>query len=64
MEVYLKYSENMEQIYKGTPMPKCDFSKVKFVEITLRRKCSPINLVHNFRTPPENACGGRLLNKH
>ena len=64
MEVYLKYSENMEQIYKRTPMPKCDFSKVNFIEITLRRKCSPVNLVHNFRTPPENTCGGRPLNKH
>ena len=23
-----KYSENMQQIYKRTPMPKCDFNKV------------------------------------
>ena len=23
-----KCSENMEQIYRGTPMPECDFNKV------------------------------------
>ena len=23
-----RYSENMEQIYRRTPMPKCDFNKV------------------------------------
>ena len=23
-----RYSENMEQMYKRTPMPKCDFNKV------------------------------------
>ena len=24
-----KCSENMQQIYRGTPMPKCDFNKVE-----------------------------------
>ena len=24
------YSENMHQIYRRTPMPKCDFNKVTF----------------------------------
>ena len=23
-----RYSENMQQIYRRTPMPKCDFNKV------------------------------------
>ena len=25
---YKKYSENMQQIYRRTPMPKCNFNKV------------------------------------
>ena len=29
-------------------MSKCDFNKV---EITLRHGCSPVNLLHVFRTP-------------
>ena len=36
-------SENMQQIYRRTSMPKC--------EITLRHGCSPVNLLHIFRTP-------------
>ena len=38
-------------------MSKCDFNKVasikllcNFIEITLRHGCSPVNLVHIFRT--------------
>ena len=36
-------SENMQQIYRRAPMPKCDFNKVasNFIEITLRHGCSP-----------------------
>ena len=37
-------SENMLQIYKRTPMPKCDFNKVA-IEITFRHGCSPVNLL-------------------
>ena len=47
-----------------TPLPKCDFNKVacNFIEITLRDGCSPVNLLHIFRTPfPENIFGGLLL---
>ena len=46
-------SENMQQIYWKTAMPKCDFNKChfNFIEITLRHGCSPVNLLHNFRTP-------------
>ena len=34
-------------------MPKCDFNKValQFTEITLQHGCSPVNLLHIFRTP-------------
>ena len=35
----------MQQIYRRTPMPKCDFNKVatNFNEITLEHECSPVN---------------------
>ena len=33
-----------------------------FIEITLRHGCSPVNLLHIFRTPfLENSCGGLFL---
>ena len=41
-------SENMQQIYRRTPMPKCDFNKVWN---QLRHRWSPINLLHILRTP-------------
>ena len=61
-------SENMQQSYRRTPMPKCDFNKVaklqsNFNEITLRQGCSSENLVHIFRTPFLNNTSGRLLLK-
>ena len=47
-------SGNMQQIYRRTPMPKCDFNKVallcNFIKITLWHGCSPVNLLHIFRT--------------
>ena len=43
-------------------MPKCDFNKVA-IEIALRRGCSPVNLLHIFRTPfCRNTSGWLLLN--
>ena len=53
-------SENMQQIYRRTPMPKCDFNKVALqLEITLRHECSPVNLLHISRTPfLKNTYGG------
>ena len=44
-------SENMQQIYRRTPMPKCDSIKLQsnFIEITLRLGCSPVNVLHIFR---------------
>ena len=43
----------MQQIYRKTPMSKCDFNKVvsDFIEIALRQGRSPVNLLHIFRTP-------------
>ena len=37
-------------------MLKCDFNKVtsNFIEITLCHGCSPVNLLHIFRTPLPN----------
>ena len=56
----------MQQVYRRTPMPKCDFNKVAkqniFIEILLRHGCSPVTLLHIFRTPfPKNTSGGLLL---
>ena len=54
-----KCSENIQQIYRRTPMPKCGFNKVA---LTLRHGCSPVNLLHIFRTPfPRNTYGRLLL---
>ena len=40
---------NMQQIYRGTPMPKCHFHKAE-IYFTLRHGYSPVNLLHIFRT--------------
>ena len=63
----------MQQIYRGTLIPKCDFSKVacNLMEITLRYGCSPVNLfgcspvnlLHIFSTPFPNNNSGELLLK-
>ena len=44
-------------------MPKCDFNKSasNFIEITLWHGCSPVNLLHNFRTPFTKNTSGWLL---
>ena len=49
-------SENMQQIYRKAPMPKCDFNK-----IALRHGCFPVSLLHIFRTPFPKNISGRLL---
>ena len=48
-------SKNKQQIYRRTPIPKCDFNNMQsnFIEITLRHGCSPVNL-HIFRIPFPN----------
>ena len=57
-------SEIMRQIYRRTPMLKCDFNKVacNFIDITLQHGCSPVNLLHIFRTPfLKNTCAAPFL---
>ena len=57
-------SENMQQIYRRTPMPKCDFNKVAkqsdFIEFKLRHECSPVNWCifseHLFLRTPLGGC--------
>ena len=43
-------SENMHQIYRRAPMPKCDFNKIA-KQFTLRHGRSSVNLLHIFRAP-------------
>ena len=52
--------ENMQQIYRRTPMPKCDFN-CNFIEIALRCGCSPVNLLCIFRTHFLKNSSRRLL---
>ena len=46
-------------------MPKRDFNKVtkqsNFIEVTLRHACSPVNLLHIFKTPFTKNTSGWLL---
>ena len=45
-------------------MPKCNLIKLQsnFIEIALKHGCSPVNLLHIFRTPfPKNIFGWLLL---
>ena len=63
-----RFSENTQQTYWRTLMPKCDFNRVtlqlcNFIETALRHGCSPTNLLHIFRTPfPRNTSRWLLLN--
>ena len=54
--------ENMQQIYRITPMPKCDLCN--FIEITLRHWCSPVNCCifseHLFLVTPLGGCFSML----
>ena len=61
-------SENIQQIYRRAPIPKCNFNKVaklqnNFIEIVLRYGCSPVNFLHIFRTHFLNSTSWRLLLK-
>ena len=54
-----KCSENTQQIYRRTTMPKCDFN---FIKIAFWHGSSPISLLHIFRTPfPRNTFEWLLL---
>ena len=59
-------SENMQQIYRRTPMPKCDFNKVTLQLYWNRTSawCSPVNLLHVFRAPFPKSTSGWLLLYH
>ena len=49
-------SENVEQNYRRTAMPKCDFN---IIDIALWHRCSPVNLLDIFRTHfPKNTFEG------
>ena len=50
----------MQHIYRRTPMPKSELL-CNFIEITLRLGCSPVNLLHIFRTLFSKNTSGRLL---
>ena len=51
-------SENVQQIYRRTPMMRW----ASLFEITLRHGCSPVNVLHIFRTPlPRNTSGWLFL---
>ena len=54
--------ENMHQIYRGTPMSKCDFNKVALSLYWILHGCSLVNGLHIFWTPfPSNTSWGLLL---
>ena len=60
-------SENMQRIYRRTPMPKYDFNKVakQLYWNHTSAWCSPVNLLHIFRTSfPRNTSGWLLLKYH
>ena len=49
-------SKNIQQIYRRTPMQS------NFIEIALRHRYSPVQLLHIFRIIfNKNTCGGLLL---
>ena len=56
-------SENMQQTYCRTPLSKCDFSKVakQLYWNCTSVWCSPLNLLHIFRTPILKNTSKRLL---
>ena len=57
-------SENMQQIYRRTYMRNVISTKMQsnFIEIKLRHGCSPVNLLHIFKTSfLNNTSGGVLL---
>ena len=57
-----RYSENMEQIYRRTPMPKCDFNKVALQFYSNHTSAWVFyKFAHIFRTPFLKNTSGRLL---
>ena len=58
-------SRNMQQFHRRTSMLKCVSVKLlcNFIKITVRRGCSPVNLLHISRTPFHKNTFGWLLLK-
>ena len=58
-------SENMQQIYRRTLIPKSDFNKfakqLYWIEITFRHGYSPVRFLHVFRTPFLKNTSGQVL---
>ena len=57
-------SKNIQQIYRRHPCQNLISIKLlcNFIEITLPHGCSPLDLLHIFRTPfPKNSSGGLFL---
>ena len=62
--LWKRYSESMQQFYRRTRCRSVISIKLlcNFIEITFRHGCSPVNLLHIFRTPfPRNTSGWLLL---
>ena len=59
-----RFSENMLQVHRREPMPKCDFCKVA-KQLYWNRTSAwvpPVNFLHIFRIPfPKNTSGWLLL---
>ena len=51
-------SENMQQVYRRKPMPKCHFNKVA---LRLLHGSSPVNFMRIFTTPSLKYASGCLL---
>ena len=47
-------SEYIHQIYRRTPMPKCDFNKAA-KQWVFEHGCLPVNLIYIFRTSFDKA---------
>ena len=47
-----KCSANMQQIYRRRTCRRTNFTELQsnFIEITLQHRCSPVNMLHIFRT--------------
>ena len=55
-------SENMQEIYEHPRWSAISIElQSNFIEITLQHGCSPVTLLHIFRTPFHKKTSGRLL---
>ena len=55
-------TENMQQIYRRTFMLKRDFNNfATLLKLLIRHGCSPVNLLHFFRTPFYKSIHGEVF---